>query len=130
MNKLVFTILIFVGFFGAVSSTSAQTQAELNGRYLLEHFLENGQTDRIVFELKKNRVATYSKTNAAMEEFQERKGFWIWNKSQKLLVVTMPSAENYPSKVIVSFKLDGKNLKVVKISPVTAGKIGDVFKKT
>ena len=129
MRKLSFVILMFIGFFGVISEVSAQVQSDLIGKYVLEQSLENGQMNQIAFELKEKNVSVYSKNNAAMEESQARNGSWSWNKSQKLLTVTMPPAANYPAKIVVTFKLDGKNLKVVKVSPASAGNTGDVFKK-
>jgi frataxin-like iron-binding protein CyaY len=129
MKSLLLAVLMLIGFFGAVSQVSAQTASGLNGKYVLEQTLENGQTNQIAFELKAKNVAVYSKANPAMEEFQARNGSWIWNRSSKSLTVTMPSAANDSAKVVVTFKLDGENLKVFKVSPASAGKVGDVFKK-
>lgn len=64
-----------------------------------------------------------------MDKSFENTGSWSWNKSKNLLTVTYPAKSKVDGKVTAVFKLDGENLRVVKVSPVSAGKIGDVFTK-
>lgn len=133
MKRNLLKAFLIIGIFTVFGAISANAQTDLPGKYVFEQKLANGQTNQIGFELKSENVAVYSKVNAALEESSEKTGSWAWNKSKKLLTVTIPATKNVDeddaTEVKVIFKLNGKNLKVASVSPKETGKIGDVFKK-
>lgn len=123
-------------FFGAFS-TNAQTGISGNYKFTAKESID-GNPDNyaelfvINIELKEKNQAVMTKTKSEVVEF-EKQGSWSWKTEKKLLTVTFPAAKNAQGntyqKVTMTFRLDGKDLKVVKVVPSSIGKIGDVFIK-
>lgn len=133
MRNYLFGLFALTFFFGVFWVVLVNAQTDLVGKYVFAQKLDNGQTNLIAFDLKSENVAVYSKINESLEQSEEKTGSWVWDKSKKLLTITMPgnqSAERADEKeVILTFILADKNLKVVKVLPASAGQPGDVFKK-
>jgi len=132
MQRNILRVILAIVFFTVCGAISANAQNNPLGKYIYQQKIDNGQTNQISFELKSENIAVYSKVNESLEQTKEKTGSWTWNKAKKQITVRIHAFKNEEQdepEITIIFKLANKNLKVVKVLPASAGKIGDIFKK-
>lgn len=133
MRRTIFAILLLAGFIAFAGTTETQAQNNLVGTYYFDMKIDGGKNNfRLLFDLQVKKVATYRNEQNG-EETQKRLGTWSYNNKTKQITVIMPPVKANPimgeeKKLTFVFKVNGKNLQLVKDLPYNDGK-NEVYTK-
>ena len=105
-----------------------QSKPNIEGKFVYKSKHEYGE-DTFVWELKKGNVATYVSEREGGDG-ADLKGTWKLNEADKTITVNFPDAPDGAETYV--FKLEGKNLKMIKEPNLPKGAVGfsgTIFKR-